>query len=58
MSLPNLTLLYTTPCTDEHEHHVDFNHICGVLEPLEYEGTEVLVTVLGVTTSAQAVVEF
>jgi hypothetical protein len=25
------------------------NHICGVLEPLEYSGTEVLLTVLGVT---------
>jgi hypothetical protein len=41
-------VLHTTPCTDEHEHHVDLNHICGVLEPLEYSGTEVLLTVLGI----------
>jgi hypothetical protein len=38
-------MLHTTPCTDEHEHHVDLNHICGVLEPLEYSGMEVLLTV-------------
>jgi hypothetical protein len=41
-------MLHTVPCTDEHEHHVDLNHICGVLEPLEYSGTKVLLTVLGV----------
>jgi len=46
MSLPNLTMLHTTPCTDE--HHVGFNYICGVLEPLEYSGTEVLLTMLGI----------
>ena len=46
-------MLRTTPCTDEHEHHVDLYHICGVLEPLEYSGTEVLLTVLGVAVHNQ-----
>jgi hypothetical protein len=36
-------ILHTTPSTDEDEH-ADINHICGMLEPLEYSGTEVLLT--------------
>jgi len=42
------TMLHTTHSTDEDEH-VGLNHICVVLEPLEYLWTEVLLTVLGVT---------
>jgi len=45
------TVLHTTPSTDEDEH-IGLNHICVVLEPLEYSGTEVLLTVLGVTVQA------